>query len=336
MNDLTRVLAARAPDLPDIPLFGSVTVGQVFVAVAAVVVPATVVGHVLVLWAWARGWEPRRLRNLALVVVAAAALAGPIVGMLPWWGLELTASAVRQAWDGHYLPAGSTSAAATAPLVAITSWGVVAPLHQADAVRCRPGRRGTATSAASYTSAPVRRPAAPAASAPHWPATAVTAHPRSSSAHVMTPSAPNRTYSPTPCVDARRAVVTGPDARDRPPHCLPGRDGAGKTTMLVRCSASWAEITWTAYNQQQHGARGITAVGDLPGRERRPDADTDAHEWADAMEDLGLHPDRIGVFPVRDPLNMWRMPATQLRAALHNSRKPITASTTSCNAAYST
>ncbi|WP_226358726.1 hypothetical protein [Pseudonocardia sp. ICBG601] len=122
MSDLAKVLAARAPDLPDIPLFGSVTVGQVFVAVAAVVVPATVVGHVLVLWAWARGWEPRRLRNLALVVVAAAALAGPIVGMLPWWGLELTASAVRQAWDGHYLPAGIDSAAATAPLVAITSW----------------------------------------------------------------------------------------------------------------------------------------------------------------------------------------------------------------------
>ncbi|MBN9757775.1 hypothetical protein Ae406Ps2_6265c [Pseudonocardia sp. Ae406_Ps2] len=88
--------AARAPDLPDIPLFGDVTAGQVFLAATTVAVPATVVGHVLVLSAWARGWEPHRLRTIALVVVAAALLAGPLTGAVPWWGAELAGDAVRQ------------------------------------------------------------------------------------------------------------------------------------------------------------------------------------------------------------------------------------------------
>ncbi|WP_226360780.1 TraM recognition domain-containing protein [Pseudonocardia sp. ICBG1142] len=320
MSDLAKVLAARAPDLPDIPLFGSVTVGQVFVAVAAVVVPATVVGHVLVLWAWARGWEPHRLRNLALVIVAAALLAGPIVGRLPWWGVELTASAVRQAWDGHYLPAGIDSAAATAPLVAAAAWvwwhlytkrmrsGVAQAAGERHVRRQLHIRAGAAARRA-------RRERIPLAHTDRTGTPSVILGPRYDTVRaqpdLLTDTLRRRAAPwlqvPMPAI-ALHTV------------CL-AETGAGKTTMLVRCSASWAEITWTAYNQQQHGAAGSRPLVIFLAAKGGPDADTDAHEWADAMEDLGLHPDRIGVFPFETRLNMWRMPATQLRAALHKLAK---------------
>ncbi|WP_226358753.1 TraM recognition domain-containing protein [Pseudonocardia sp. ICBG601] len=320
MSSTTSMVTARAPDLPDIPLFGGVTVGQVFVAVAAVVVPATVLGHVLVIWAWARGWEPHRLRTVALVVVAAAVLAGPVVGTVPWWGAATAVGAVRQAWDGHYLPAGIDSAAATAPLVAITSWawwhlytkrmrsGVAQAAGERHVRRQLHIRAGAAARRA-------RRERTPLASHGRDGTPSVVLGPRYDTVRaqpdLLTDTLRRRAAPwlqvPMPAI-ALHAV------------CL-AETGAGKTTMLVRCSGSWAEITWTAYNQQQHGAAGSRPLVIFLAAKGGPDADTDAHEWADALEELGLSPDRIGVFPFETRLNMWRMPATQLRAALHKLAK---------------
>ncbi|WP_226363114.1 hypothetical protein [Pseudonocardia sp. ICBG1142] len=321
MSDLAQALAARAPDLPDIPLFGGVTVGQVFVAVATVVVPATVVGHVLVLWAWARGWEPHRLRNLALVVVAAAALAGPIVGMLPWWGVELTGSAVRQAWDGHYLSAGIDSAAATAPLIAITSW---VWWH----VYTKRMRSGAAQAAGErHVRRQLRIRATAAARRAQRERIPLASHGRDGTPSVVLgPRYETVRAQPdllTETLTRRTAPWLELPVRQIALHmaCI-AETGAGKTTMLVRCSACWMEIAWTLYNQQ----RGTATAGARPlviflAAKGGPDAADDAHEWADAMETLGLHPDRIGVFPFETRLNMWRMPAAQLRAALHKLAK---------------
>ncbi len=323
MSDLALTVAARAPDLPDIPLFGSVTVGQVFVAAATVVVPATIVGHVLVLWAWARGWEPHRLRSIALVIVAAAALAGPVVGTLPWWGVELMGSAVRQAWDGRYLTAGIDSAAATAPLIAVLAW---VWWH----VYTKQMRSGAAQAAGErHVRRQLRIRATAAARRAQRERIPLARHGRDGTAAVVL-GPRYETVRAQP--DLLTDTLTG---RAAPWLELPmpritlhmaciAETGAGKTTMLVRCSACWMDIAWTAYNQQQNtagragGARPLVIFLAAKGG---PDAADDAHEWADAMEDLGLSPDRVGVFPFETRLNMWRMPATQLRAALHKLAK---------------
>ena len=112
------------PPLEDLPLptFGGLSIVQMLIAVGVLVVPALVLGHVLVLWAWRRGWEPHRLRNVAVVVWVGVLVGGLLVGAVPWWGVEMFVSAVRQGWEGRYVSAAVNSMAATSPVVSASCW----------------------------------------------------------------------------------------------------------------------------------------------------------------------------------------------------------------------
>lgn len=115
---------------------------------------------------------------------------------------------------------------------------------------------------------------------------------------------------------------------------LVGGTGAGKTELLKRLSYGWTETAWRHLDQQSSQVL-AGSPADRPGTDHaspRPltilvqakggsDAVDDAFAWADGMEALGVRPDRVGVFPFQDGLNMWNMPADQLRECLHEMCK---------------
>lgn len=300
------------PDLPDFPLFGPVTVGQAFMAAVTVLVPAIILGHLIVGWAWARGWEPYRLRNVALVIGAATAVAGPLTGTVPWWGVTNMAGAIRQAGDGHYLTAGINSAGATAPLVAAAAWvwwhlyctqmrsGTAHVAGERHIRRQQQRREATATRRARRDHTPLTRTRRDGTTTVLLGPATDTVYPHAAllSETVLRRSAPWLEI-PMAAIALHMACIA--------------QTGAGKTTTLERLAAAWADAAWTLHNQHR-GDRPLVIFLAAKGG---PDAGRDARVWADTMEELGLAPNRIGVFPFETRLDMWRMPADQLHAALH-------------------
>ncbi len=104
--------------------------------------------------------------------------------------------------------------------------------------------------------------------------------------------------------------------------------GAGKTTLLERVSCGGRRRCGRGTPDAGVAAWVGSAVGGVPGAKGGPDAAEDAQSWAEAMTDLGLHPDRVGCVPVRDAVEHVADAAGQLRASLHKLAKTITASMT--------
>lgn len=111
---------------------------------------------------------------------------------------------------------------------------------------------------------------------------------------------------------------------------LVGSTGVGKTELLQRISCGWTEAAWRRFDEEPR--QGLVASVPSPGGSAdsgpRPltifvqakggrDGAEAAFTWSDRMEALGLSSERVGVFPFQDGLNMWNLPADQLRECLH-------------------
>lgn len=109
---------------------------------------------------------------------------------------------------------------------------------------------------------------------------------------------------------------------------LTGRTGAGKTELIKRLTAGWTEAAWRRYVTRSsqglagsHGTayrqaapRPLTIFVDCKGGR---DSAAAGAAWADSMEAVGLAPERVGIFPYTDTLDMWGLPAAQLIETLH-------------------
>src|SRR5690606_4289472 len=99
-------------------------------------------------------------------------------------------------------------------------------------------------------------------------------------------------------------------------------------------AAGWTGARWRMYGTKssqdlagspdvrtsgEHASpRPLTIFVDAKGGEQSADV---AYEWADTMEAVGLAPERVGVFPFLDGLNMWSLPPEQLVETIHELAK---------------
>lgn len=92
-----------------------------------------------------------------------------------------------------------------------------------------------------------------------------------------------------------------------------GEPGAGKTELLKRLSAGVFEAGWRRRKKKKDGRPLVIFIDCKGGVE----AEQDASEWSEALISLGANPDRIGIWPHVDRLDIWQMPANDLAECLH-------------------
>jgi len=313
-------------------VFG-LTTGQIGTALAVTVVPAALVLAGLTGCAAARAWEPRRLRTIAGAAVAVGAVVALTAGIgwsaPPWAGLAV---AVRAAWTGldtgsptAWATAGVLATVSTAPLAAIAAWWWWHRYCRA----MRSGRRHAAGERHVQRQWDIRRHAA--ATRARRTDTPLTTASGGGPAVVLGPAIDTVTPHPPKLTDAltarRRDWLTVPLSAIALHIALIAQTGAGKTVLLIRLAAAWWEAAWHAHAQpptqaaddrrSRSATRPLVIFLDAKGE---PDTTTPTGtggRWATALTDLGVDRKRIGMFPAETRLDMWRLPAPQLRASLH-------------------
>lgn len=293
-------------------------VAAVASVVAAILLPGVATAAGLVGWAWYRGWSPSRLRNFALAVLGSTALAAAMTAD-PIWPYHTLETAIHQAFSGQWPEAVTNAVGGQLILAAVAAWwwwhrytlrmqsGVAGERSEKYARRQLLRRQREAQRRIRREITPLSRPG-----------------------RVVLGHRYESTYGEV------RLAGEHLLAKDRPWIEIPldrlqlhtaviGETGAGKTTLLERLSAGWTEAAWAEYARRssqglsgstvdQVNPRPLTIFVDAKGGS---EAASRGFSWAEAMEALGLDWRRIGVFPYADRLNMWNLPARQLRASLH-------------------
>lgn len=309
-----------------------VTVVGAIGTVALVLVPAAVVTAGLVLWARRQGWPSTRFRNLALVLVGCSVIGAGLQFLVV--GADATgerfADALRQALSGHIAWSANAGAVVTVsvPVAALAAWAILRnrEVNMSQSTKPRKAQRYKRRTDKNQRSAAYRRARAE-----------VTPLSRRSGEVVIgqlyREEKPHEELVGEYFSRTHPALLTISDDLLNRHISLVGTTGAGKTELIKRLTAGWTETRWRRYGVQQPsqllaGSGAARAQGE-PGRPSpRPltilvDAKGGAPsaelgvEWAQAMEAVGVAPERIGVFPFETALDMWQLPARQLVETIH-------------------
>lgn len=325
------VFTPRPLPLPE-TVFG-LTTGQILTALAVTLVPAVLVLAGLTGVAAARAWEPRRLRTIAGLALTAAAAAALTTGIgwaaPPWAGL---AFAVRAAWTGldtgsptAWAAAVAVSTVSTAPPAAVAAWW----WWHSYCTSMRSGRRHAAGERHVRRQWDIRRTTA--ATRARRDPTPLTTSIDGGPAVVLGPAIDTVTPHPPKLTDAltarRKPWLTVPLSAIALHIALIAQTGAGKTVLLIRLAAAWWEAAWHAHaepptqaaddRRSRRATRPLVIFLDAKGEPDTTAPTGTGGRWTTALTALGVDPTRIGMFPDETRLNMWRLPAPQLRASLH-------------------
>lgn len=313
--------------LPDMPGWAQGNVGLIMVAavvgLVTVSLPGVVLGGGIVAYAWAKGWEPARLKWPFLLLSA---------GMLStcWWhgdwllpitGLRV---AVEQAWAGDWSRAIVNAAMAEAPLAAAGAWwwwhGYTRSM--------RSGKRQLAGE--KHLQRQRRAKERTAAWRSRLEPTPISREQRVILGHRVEDVHPGVELLGSAMFKRNHPWLEVPmRAIDLHMACV-AQTGAGKTTMLRRLGVGWMEAAWRQYSRESsqvvagsqtrslYATRPLVVFINAKGGRQSGD---EGQEWAGEMQATGLHPARIGVFPFETKLDMWRMPPEQLLASLHKLAK---------------
>lgn len=263
------------------------------------------------LLAWRRGWEARRLRGvvaglglgyLAVTMLWHWSLTAPFeafwqglghvragfwsVGLVEtsvlWWPLGLTAGA---AWWARYRDRMRTGRARS------VRWAErhVERQFKRRLASARSEARGTSVPLLSRDSELVLGPfVEETGGVPRHGLDEITArHPR----HLTVPPK---------AVDQHLAVV--------------GDSGSGKTTLLRRLAVARTESEWRRYKRGEAG-RPLTIMVNCKGGSFE-DIVNDGGPFVEDMVALGLHPQRVGMWPVDCRLDIWSMAPRDLQSTL--------------------
>lgn len=313
-------------------VFG-LTTGQILTALAVILVPVVLVFAGLTGCAAARAWEPRRLRTIALGAVTVAAVVALTAGIgwsaPPWAGL---AFAVRVAWTGldtgsptAWAAAVAVSTVSTAPPAAGAAWWWWHSYYTS----MRSGRRHAAGERHVRRQWDIRRTTA--ATRARRDPTPLTTSIDGGPAVVLGPAIDTVTPHPPKLTDAltarRKPWLTVPLSAIALHIALIAQTGAGKTVLLIRLAAAWWEAAWHAHaepptqaaddRRSRRATRPLVIFLDAKGEPDITAPTGTGGRWTTALTALGVDPTRIGMFPDETRLNMWRLPAPQLRASLH-------------------
>lgn len=285
------------------------------------VLPGVAVAGGIVAWAWRNGWPATRLRNWTLAVIAAWSFSALVSGdpLAPWSCLQL---AMQQAVDGQW-PQAVTNAAGAELLVATPAawwWWHGRTKRMTSGTEQIAGERHMKRQRLNREKDARRR-------SKREPT------PLSRDERVILGHRYEDTYAEVRLAGEQlrqrhQRWISATLERLRLHMAVIAQTGAGKSTLLERLSAGWTEAAWRRYDLQssqllpgspveqrrQAAPRPLTIFLDAKGGREAGDS---AFAWADAMQALGVDRRRVGVFPFENRLNMWRMPAKQLRASLH-------------------
>lgn len=304
----------------DLPVWVQATVGTVVSAAAVAFLPGMALAAGIVGWAWYYGWPSTRMRNVALTVVGATAV-GAIVSLDPVWPYHYLQLAMQQAWSGQWPQAITNALGAELVVSTLVAWwwwhgytkrmrsGTALEAGERHQKRQRKARERVARKRSKWEPTPLSRDGR------------VVLGQRSEDVYAEVRLAGEQLTQR----HGRWIDVTVD--RIKLHMAALGQTGVGKSTLLARLSAGWTDAAWRQYDLRSSqglsgstagsaagGARPLTIFVEAKGGREAAEA---ARSWADVMEAVGLDPERVGVFPFEQRLNMWHMPAKQLRASLH-------------------
>lgn len=294
---------------------------SVAAAIAVLLLPGAAVAAGIVAWAWRNGWPASRLRNWALVVLGATVFGGLMTGdmLWPWHDVQHSVQlAFEQRW-----PEAAAHAAGGELLVSTLAawwWWHSRTKRMASGTEQIAGERHLKRQRLNREKNAARR-----SKREYTPLSRMNS--------VILGHRYEDTYAEVRLgseqfLQRHRAHLEVEMEKIQLHMAAIAETGAGKSTLLERLSAGWTEAAWRRYDLQssqlqpgspveqrrQAAPRPLTIFLDAKGGR---EAAENAFAWADVMEALGVDRRRIGVFPFEHRLNMWRMPAKQLRASLH-------------------
>lgn len=298
---------------------------------ALLLLPTFLLTVALILWARKQGWPSTRFRNLAAALVACSAI-GAALQLLAVGGAatgERLLDALRRGLAGEFSWSANVGLVLTlsVPLAALAAWAGLRnrEVNMSQSTKPKKAQRYKLRTDKNRRAVAVRRTKAE-----------VTPLSRKSGEVVI--GQLYREERPHEELVTEYFRKTHPvylgltDDRLNRQMTLVGTTGAGKTELIKRLTAGWTETRWRRYgvlqpNQLEAGSlagrrgsvgtaspRPLTILVDAKGG--APSADLGI-EWAQAMEAVGVAPERIGLFPFETPLDMWQLPPRQLVETIH-------------------
>lgn len=303
----------------DLPAWMQATAGAALTAVAVGLLPAAATAAGIVAYAWHNGWPATRLRNVALTVAACCGIAALTSGD-PLWMWHDVLTAWELGVNGQWGQAIGHAAGAELLLSTLVAWwwwhrytkrmesGTEQVAGEKHAKRMRINRQRAAARRSRRELTPLSR------------------DDRVILGHRYEDTYAEVQLGTEQLRQRHQPWIEISMERLRLHLAVVGETGAGKTTLLERLSCGWTEAAWRYYDQQS--SQDVAGSGAATGAAHRPltifvdakggrEAGEQARAWADAMEAIGLAPERVGVFPFEQRLNMWQLPPKQLRASLH-------------------
>lgn len=317
----------------ELPMGWQVTALGVVATVVAVLAPAIVLTVGLFLWARRQGWPSSRMRNVTAFLLVTWLFAFTMQVWQVGWPetLHVLTEAFRLLLSGHVDWANTVGVLAVVevPLAAVAAWVVLRrqEVRMMQSTHPRRAMRWQQRTNKNRRNAALRRARQE-----------ITPMSRLSGLVVLGQlyrEERPREQLVWEYLRARHPVYLGVTDEELNRHVtLTGQTGAGKTELLKRLTAGWTEARWRTYGPKSSqglsgspdgrasgGAaspRPLTIFVDAKGGEQSAEL---AFEWANTMEAIGLAPERVGVFPFQDGLNMWRLPPAQLVETIHELAK---------------
>lgn len=307
---------------PTLPVWAQGSIGLVLVAVllAAIVVfvPGIILGAGFVFTAWLKGWHPSRLRNVFFVLLGSSVLAAWWVGD---WAAPVTTmrTAIEQTWDGMWLNGFVNATGGTLLLSSLGAWAY----WQRYTRRMRSGAEGVRGERHVYRQ--LKRQEWHAQIRARFELTPISRRQRVILGHKYEDVYPHPELLGQSLGKRNAPYFDVPMERIKRHMACVGSSGSGKSTTLIKLSVGWTEAAWRTYRESSqevtgsqskdvYATRPLTIFVNCKGGRQ---GGVEASEWAEAMEALGLQLNRVGIFPLEDRLNMWRLPPRQLQASLH-------------------
>lgn len=317
----------------ELPVGWQVTALGLVLAVTAVLAPALVLTFGLFLWARRQGWPSSRMRNVTVFLLVTWLFAFTMQVWQAGWdeSLHVLTEAFRLLLAGQIDWANTVGVLALVevPIAAVAAWVLLRRQEVTMMQSTQPRRalRWRQRTHKNQRNAALRRARQE-----------ITPMSRLSGLVVLAQQYREekpREQLTMEYLRARHPVYLGVTDEELNRHItLTGQTGAGKTELLKRLTAGWTEARWRMYGTKSsqdlagsldvrtsggHASpRPLTIFVDAKGGEQSADV---AYEWADTMEAIGLAPERVGVFPFLDGLNMWSLPPEQLVETIHELAK---------------
>lgn len=270
------------------------------------VIPAAVVGIIVMGMAVNQGWDWRRAAK-----VAAGTLLLPVAALLSGVSpVRAYENAVTAAREGSYVVAALDAVAITAPAGTwLAVLGLTVSTYRAQTGQMRTLHGGErimhqrSQARARLAAKQVKRPQP--LTVGHGDNIGIVLGPLTEEIKggVMDPLKNN----------VPRSHLVIPYSATRQGMLIIAQPGAGKTETLKKISMGVFEAGWRLRRKKKCG-RPLVIMIDCKGG---VEAEDDANDWADALYSLGAHPDRVGIWPHADRLDIWQMPAKDMAECLH-------------------